>query len=98
MLCYHSIGLHASLLSFVGSCLLAIPAWRVSRMLKKEHQQKTRSKDKQADIQAWRNLIGSAYNKLAAEWKSSIHTILVSGVLFMIAGGVLSLLSSYCSL
>ena len=95
-MCAAWVGVGAAFLTLVGSSLLGLTAWRVSRLLRKEATQLRRSAGKQIDIAEMRSAMAGSYARLADAWTPGLHAVLVIGVLSSVLGAAGGLTSAWC--
>jgi len=95
--CTPWVGVGAAFLTLVGSSLLGLIAWRVSRLLQKEATQLRRSADKQIDIAEMRSAMAGSYARLAEAWTPGLHVVLAIGVLSSVLGAAGGLSSAWCA-
>lgn len=87
-----------NVLSFIGSLVLVYPAFRASKILKISHDIKILADKEDNENSFDKAILKTAKNlsEKAGEWTRWNHALLMIGILFIVASGVLSLNDTLC--
>jgi hypothetical protein len=96
-MCPAWVSVVGSVTSLMGSCILAYPAWRVSRLLRKSSENTTPRTGEQESIRKPRAIIARGFQRIANAWTPELHRALLWGIGFMIVGGIASVWDTICS-